>query len=181
MEGWNLAVSIIGILLGSAAVNDWLKRRSRREAVKGDLDVWQKLPDGPVKAQLLSRIESRVDDLGVLSSDTRRRWVNGAIGAWVGLSVVTAAQFVGGSYSFERHSDGILWLHTLQGPYLPFVTAVLWYIGGPIAVGGLMAKGFQYTVGDLIDGARKRISREKQAAPKPTDAEGDSQPNAPLA
>lgn len=174
MEGWNLAVSIIGILFGSAAVADWLKRRNRREGIKGDLDVWQKLPDGSAKDRLLSRIESRVEDLGVLPSDTRRRWVNGAIGGWVGLTIVTAAQFIGGSYSFERHSDGILWVHTLQGPYLPFATAVLWYLGGPILVGWLMAKGAQYTVGDLINGVKQWFS--KAEPPQKIDIQSDSEP-----
>ncbi len=95
----------------------------------------------------------------------------------VGLTIVTSAQFVGGSYSFERHSDGILWVHTLQGPYLPFATAVLWYVGGPIAVGWLMAKGAQYTVGDLIGGVKQWFS--KSEPPKQIDAQSDSEPSPP--
>ena len=63
---------LVGTLAASAAIADWLKRRSRREVIRTDLDVSQKLPDGPVKDQLMSRIEQRVHRGLVAHSPTGR-------------------------------------------------------------------------------------------------------------
>ena len=66
---WELVVgaliALVGTVVASSAVGEWLRRRDLRESIKGDLDIWTRLPDeSDAKAGLLRRIDQRLDSLG---------------------------------------------------------------------------------------------------------------------
>jgi hypothetical protein len=168
---WGALIGLVGTVAASLFASESLKRRSRREAIKADLDVWKALPDGKTKDRLLSRIEQRADDLGFAPSETRRRWFAGTVGGYISITTFLVVSFVGGGYSFERHSDSIVWIHTPQGPYLTLADAVLWYIGAPIALGYVMATTWN------LGGKKGGTNVADQS--KPSDGQQDSLPPPP--
>jgi hypothetical protein len=109
-----LIVAVIG-LLGSGAAGVWigdlLKRRDNRTSVAADLAVWEKLPDGTVKSDLMASIERRVKQL---ASPRKRsmadyfRPIPMALYAIV-LGILTYSFYVvSGTMRFQRHPDGYL-------------------------------------------------------------------------
>lgn len=135
-----VVVTVIGLLGSGAAgvvISALIQRRDCRQSIRSDLDIWAKLPSGPTKDKLLASIERRVTDLidMLQRSFITARYV--AIVSWMGglaaeIIFDVIAQ-IGGSYSWRRHSDGILWLHTLNGPSNTFQSFVLITFAGPVA------------------------------------------------
>jgi hypothetical protein len=143
-------LQVVLALIGSSAVSvgfgEWLRRRDPRASLNADLDVWAKLPDGPTKDQLMAGIEQRAGGLGVASREsilesimrhTWLRWVVITLGTFTALVVLDTVLFIDGRYSWRRHSDGILWWHTPDGPWMTFQSAVLFNIGLPAVTAAL--------------------------------------------
>lgn len=127
-----LLVAAIG-LMGSAAGVEWLRRRDSGESVKTGIEVWAKLPDSVAKDQLLARIERRVNDLGRPRPTPliyQYKWIIPAIGALTALLIGEAVQTFAGSHTWQRHPDGILWMHDSRGTYTTFTHWLGWTIIG---------------------------------------------------
>lgn len=104
-------IGLVGTIVGSSLVSELVKRRDLRESVKVDLELYAKLPDGDVKAELLTDIESRVRT--ITSKKQLDRFSAPSLG-WSMLVAVSASAvawtliLVNGSYRFERDQKGIL-------------------------------------------------------------------------
>lgn len=114
-------VGLIGTFAAGSAFSEWLKRRSLHGSIKADLDVWAALPDSEAKANLLSRIEGRVNGLAIDSPSRLGR----LFAFWLPSGLLWAAFFVGisvinGGYSFRRDADGILRWYTADGGSITF-------------------------------------------------------------
>lgn len=162
-------VGLIGTLAASGAVSEWLRRRDLRESVKGDLEVYDKLPAGPARDRLLGRIETRVDSLGVERQPVR--WITtvavfGPGAAW--LAVVLGVSWINGGLEFRRDDDGILRLYGVIGESQPFILVVLFIAGFVIALGvaGVLSKllvGLLFWLGE-----RALAALAEAREPKPT-------------
>ncbi|WP_067977102.1 hypothetical protein [Mycolicibacter icosiumassiliensis] len=115
-------IGLVGTVAAGSAVSEWLARRSLPEKIKGDLAVWSELPDSETKARLLTRIEQRVERLGV---EGPSRWRVLAL-VFFPTTVVTFVVFdaviiINGGFSFRRGEDGILRWHMPNGDSYSFI------------------------------------------------------------
>ncbi len=122
-------IGLVGIIAASSAVSDWLRRRDLRESIKGDVEIWAKLPpESRAKAQLLSRIEERVDSLG---SDDKRRML-GVISFVVTSIIAVGSTFVvlivNGGRGFRRDDEGVLRWYAGSGSSHTFQSLVVYVI-----------------------------------------------------
>jgi hypothetical protein len=56
-------IGLVGTIAASGLATELFKRRDLRESIRADLEVYEKLPDSPVKDKLLGDIHYRVGDL----------------------------------------------------------------------------------------------------------------------
>lgn len=123
-------IGLVGTLAASGAVSEWLRRRDLREAIKIDLEIWEKLPDGEAKSRLMARVERQLDGLQPdVRRKVRRTMIANGFAAAIMLIAVHIVQWINGGFEWIRGADGILRMHTPDGTWTTFLSFVFKMMG----------------------------------------------------
>jgi hypothetical protein len=106
-------IGLIGTVAASGLVTELFKRRNLRESIRTDLEVYEKLPDGPHRDDLLADIQTRVSYLLDKSPNPALRV--GVTTAAVYHAALWAVLIIGGNIRFERDHAGVLRIYGLPG------------------------------------------------------------------
>jgi hypothetical protein len=121
---WVAIIGLIGTVIASTAFSELLRQRDRRSSIKTDLELWEKMPDGRTRDELLKFIEQRVDEIasaGSSSLPTGKLIFAGFM--LVALLALMPLTFYSGGYHLARNADGVLQVRTAHFAmgFMPFL------------------------------------------------------------